>query len=111
MLNSPSICKLGDPAKQQGLQSLLSSQQTLFLCCVCHPGRAVVTDIWDAIAHFAKEGSLCGGCNAIMKSIVRNKSVGVFRCFSPFSDPLGADMSGSAERAIRPAGRQRQCGE
>lgn len=48
------------------------------------------------------------GDNVIMKSIVRNKSVGVFRCFSPFSDPLAAD---SVEKVACPAGRQRQCGE
>lgn len=45
------------------------------------------------------------GDNVIMKSIVMNKSVGAFRCFSPFSDPLGPHVSGCTKRAVDPVGR------
>lgn len=45
------------------------------------------------------------GHSVIMKSIVANKSVGGFRCFSLFSDPLGPHVSGCAKSALDAAGR------
>lgn len=45
------------------------------------------------------------GDNVIMKSIVMNKSVGAFRCFSPFSDPLSPHVPGCTKRAVDPVGR------
>lgn len=59
----------------------------------------MITRLWR------RRGVESRGHNVIMKSIVTNKSVGRFRCFSLFSDPLGPHVSACAKSAVDAAGR------